>query len=234
MSRIYSVYNRNIPKANAHNDVKMTLENTKDDFNAYGIYFIPSKNSTFSQKNNTILMLYNGYWFEVIKKDINQYCNLYTCADFNLSSKLYIYASSKQFSESKSSLGFSNDLNFLLTKLDKHLIQLYANLLQEAGVNITDISEPIIKKERKPRKKTIPPSLKIKVWNKHIGEEIGKSKCLCCKLKDIYQASFSCGHIISENNGGLLIVDNLKPICTSCNSSMGTKNMDDYINEFGF
>lgn len=237
MSRIYRIYNRNLPQAsqtNTSNNIKMTLENTKDDLNAYGIHFIPIKNSTFSQKNNTMLTLHNGYWFEVYKREDNQYCNLYTCNDFNLSSKLYIYASSKRRTETISSVGFSNDCNFLLTNLDKHLIQLYANLLQEAGVNITDTSEPIVKKERKPRKKTIPPSLKLKVWNKYVGEEIGKTKCLCCKLQDIYQASFSCGHIIAENNGGLLNVDNLKPICTSCNSSMGTKNMNDYIKEFGF
>ena len=86
----------------------------------------------------------------------------------------------------------------------------------------------------KPKKKSIPPSLKIKVWNKHIGDEIGKTKCLCCKLQDIYQASFSCGHIISEFNGGELKLDNLKPICSSCNSSMSTKNMNEYITEYGF
>lgn len=75
---------------------------------------------------------------------------------------------------------------------------------------------------------------KIRVWNKHIGDEIGKTKCLCCKLQDIYQASFSCGHIISEYNGGELKLDNVKPICASCNSSMGTKNMDEYIKEHGY
>lgn len=89
-------------------------------------------------------------------------------------------------------------------------------------------------KTDKKRKKTIPPSLKIKIWNKYIGDEIGKSKCLCCKIQDIYQASFSCGHITSEHNGGKIVLDNLKPICSSCNSSMGTKNMDEYIAEFGF
>ena len=78
------------------------------------------------------------------------------------------------------------------------------------------------------------PALKIKVWNKHIGEKVGKTKCICCKLKDIYQASFSCGHIVSEFNGGELKLDNLIPICTSCNSSMGTKNMNEYICQFGF
>lgn len=76
--------------------------------------------------------------------------------------------------------------------------------------------------------------MKIKIWNKYIGDEVGKTKCLCCKIQDIYQASFSCGHIISEFNGGELKLDNLKPICTSCNSSMGTKNMNNYIEEFGF
>lgn len=230
-----TIYNINIPKINTNNnnDTKITLENTKDEFTIYGIHFIPIKNSTYQQPINTNVILYNGYWFEVSIKE-NQYCNFYDCKLYNLSSKLYIYASEKQFIESKSSFGFSSDLYFTLIKLDKHLIHLYANLLQEAGVNITDTSEPTIKKERKPRKKTIPPSLKIKVWNKYIGEEIGKSKCLCCKLQDIYQASFSCGHIIAENDGGSMSLENLKPICVSCNSSMGTKNMDEYIKEFGY
>ena len=35
------------------------------------------------------------------------------------------------------------------------------------------------------KKTTIPKALKIAVWNKYIGEEIGKSKCLCCNLTDI-------------------------------------------------
>ena len=70
--------------------------------------------------------------------------------------------------------------------------------------------------------------------NRHVGEEIGKAKCLCYKLTDITQLSFSCGHIIPESKGGKLILDNLKPICQSCNSSMGTNNMHDYITYFGF
>ncbi len=90
------------------------------------------------------------------------------------------------------------------------------------------------KSETKPKKKSIPSTLKRKVWNKHIGEDIGKSKCLCCKLTDITQLSFHCGHITSEKNGGELKMDNLKPICQSCNSSMGTTNMDEFITKYGF
>lgn len=91
----------------------------------------------------------------------------------------------------------------------------------------------IIKPKISKKKKSIPLTLKRKVWNTHIGEDIGKTVCLCCKLTEITQLSFSCGHIISEFNGGEIRLDNLKPICVSCNSSMGTKNMDDFIKKFG-
>lgn len=126
-------------------------------------------------------------------------------------------------------------------KIKKNIKKDETKIKKEKSIDEKEISEKKIKKtvkkeinEKKIKKKSIPPSLKIKVWNKYIGDEIGKTKCLCCKLQDIYQASFSCGHIISEHFGGELKLNNLKPICSSCNSSMGTKNMNDYIKEFGF
>lgn len=85
------------------------------------------------------------------------------------------------------------------------------------------------KKTVKKKKKPIPATIKRLVWNTHIGEEIGKSKCLCCKITDITQLSFNCGHIVAESNGGDLIVSNLKPICQNCNSSMGSKNMNEFM-----
>jgi len=84
-------------------------------------------------------------------------------------------------------------------------------------------------KETKTKKKPISATMKKLVWNTNIGEEIGKSKCLCCKSTDITQLSFNSGHIIAEANGGDTIVSNLKPICQNCNSSMGTKNMNDFM-----
>jgi hypothetical protein len=86
----------------------------------------------------------------------------------------------------------------------------------------------------KKKKKPIPAALKRKVWAKWLGEETGKAKCLCCNLTDITQLNFHCGHIISEAEGGELKVDNLKPICQSCNSSMGTTNMDEFMKKYGF
>ena len=78
------------------------------------------------------------------------------------------------------------------------------------------------------KKKYIPKALKIAIWNKYIGEEIGKVKCLCCEITDITQLKFHTGHIIAKANGGLTNIDNLKPICESCNKSMGIKNMDEF------
>jgi len=92
------------------------------------------------------------------------------------------------------------------------------------------IFNPIFtKKDNKYKKKSIPKSLKIKVWNTYVGEDIGKIKCLCCDTIDITQSIFECGHIIAEANGGDTIVSNLKPICQNCNSSMGTKNMEEFM-----
>ena len=81
----------------------------------------------------------------------------------------------------------------------------------------------------KKRKKTISATIKKLVWNTNIGEDIGKSKCVCCKSTDITQMSFNCGHVIAEANGGETIVSNLKPICQNCNSSMGTRNMNEFM-----
>ena len=89
--------------------------------------------------------------------------------------------------------------------------------------------EPSEKSEKTVKKKSIPAAIKKLVWNKNIGEDVGKSKCYCCKSTDITQTSFHCGHVIAESKGGKTIVSNLKPICQNCNSSMGTKDMNDFM-----
>ena len=92
-----------------------------------------------------------------------------------------------------------------------------------------DEAELVIKPELKVKikKKTISKTLRLKVWNKYIGEEKRKGKCGVCKsLMKI--ENFHCGHIIAESQGGETNINNLKPICTICNQSMGTQNMDEF------
>ena len=93
----------------------------------------------------------------------------------------------------------------------------------------TDITQEPENIKTKKKKKPISSTIKKLVWNTNIGEEKGKSKCLCCKSTEITQMSFHCGHIIAESNGGETTVSNLKPICQNCNSSMGAKNMNEFM-----
>ena len=71
------------------------------------------------------------------------------------------------------------------------------------------------------------------VWDNVFGEEVGKHLCYCCKKNWIRQNNFEAGHVIAECKGGKTNVDNLRPICRECNGSMGSKNMDDFMQEFG-
>ena len=123
------------------------------------------------------------------------------------------------------------ELNILLQKylsdnLSYNLLDNLSNNWKEEIIipKIESINNDVEKKV-KYKKKSIPLALKKLVWNKYIGEEIGKAKCLCCGLTDISQISFNCGHIIAEVNSGQLCIDNLMPICQNCNSSMGSKNL---------
>ena len=84
------------------------------------------------------------------------------------------------------------------------------------------------------RKKTIPKAVKDACWDKYFGPFYGTHLCYCCKKKTISKSSFHAGHVIAEANGGQPTIANLRPICATCNSSMGTKNMDIFIREHGF
>ena len=87
-------------------------------------------------------------------------------------------------------------------------------------------------KKKKNIKRKIPKSIKQEVWNYHLGEDKGSSLCLVCNKVKILQGNFVAGHIIPECIGGVISVENLRPICNSCNLSMGKENMNDYIAEY--
>lgn len=74
------------------------------------------------------------------------------------------------------------------------------------------------------KRKSIPKSLRNKVWNTTIGRRRGVGPCFCCQ-GEIDSKTFECGHIIAVKDGGRNTLDNLKPICSSCNRSMGVQNL---------
>jgi len=84
------------------------------------------------------------------------------------------------------------------------------------------------------KKKNIPKNVKTNIWNTYIDANIPRHKCLCCKKSIILNTEFHVGHVISEFHGGTLEINNLRPICASCNYSMGTMNMVEYIVKYGY
>ena len=60
---------------------------------------------------------------------------------------------------------------------------------------------------------------------------MGKGECFCCQ-SELDKTDFHTGHIIAEFEGGKIEINNLEPICGSCNSSMGIMNMNEFINKY--
>jgi hypothetical protein len=83
-------------------------------------------------------------------------------------------------------------------------------------------------KDEKNKKIKIPINKRQEVWDKWIGN-ISTSKCFCCRNNEIKIANFEVGHVIAEANGGTLDVKNLRPVCSACNTSMGTTHMEEYM-----
>jgi len=109
-------------------------------------------------------------------------------------------------------------------KCDKNF-STYVSLWQHVNNNICG-------KMKKKGKMKIPKKIKELTWYKYIGKEIAVSLCMCCNETEICQMNFHCGHNISEANGGDIKVENMRPICSGCNSSMGSMNMNDFIKKF--
>ena len=68
----------------------------------------------------------------------------------------------------------------------------------------------------------------------YIGDNIAQHKCLCCKKTTIKNVEFECGHVVAKSKGGGDEIHNLRPICSSCNKSMGTTDMIDFVKQFGY
>ena len=95
--------------------------------------------------------------------------------------------------------------------------------------------QPVDPVDYGPRKKIkIPSKVRLDVWATYIGEDIAKHKCICCKRVTIKQTEFEVGHVLSEAHGGTLEINNLRPICSVCNKSMGARNMIDFVKQYGY
>ena len=84
-----------------------------------------------------------------------------------------------------------------------------------------------------PFKKVPPLALRNAVWKTYV-QDTTNPKCYCCGVESISTGNFECGHIISKAKGGLTNLENLRPICSLCNKSMGMKDMVQFMVDCGF
>ena len=73
------------------------------------------------------------------------------------------------------------------------------------------------------KKDSIPKRIKELVWTTYVGE-VYFSKCYILWCNNIINVfNYHTGHDIPNSKGGTLDIQNLKPICSNCNLSMGNK-----------
>lgn len=79
----------------------------------------------------------------------------------------------------------------------------------------------------------IPKAVREQVWLVHIGPKF-QNKCKvswCTNTMNVFD--FQCGHNIPESKGGATDVNNLVPICSRCNLSMGSQfTIDEWNKKF--
>jgi 5-methylcytosine-specific restriction endonuclease McrA len=79
----------------------------------------------------------------------------------------------------------------------------------------------------------IPKALREQVWVSINGKNY-KSKCYirwCKNIIDVF--NFQVGHNIPDSKGGQTVLENLKPLCSRCNQSMGNEYTIDEWNKLG-
>lgn len=80
---------------------------------------------------------------------------------------------------------------------------------------------------------SISKTLRVRVWDENGGRNKRRMRCSggCNRMIDI--VDFECGHIVPRARGGGTDLSNLKPVCSSCNKSMGTINLNTFVEDQG-
>lgn len=99
---------------------------------------------------------------------------------------------------------------------------------QKVQIKPEKIQVENIEGKKKKKSKTIPKKLRNKVFTSQFGE-LPKFPCCCCGEYNIDPFNYIAGHVKSRKDGGEDIIENLRPICQPCNSSMGSRNMDEFM-----
>ena len=106
--------------------------------------------------------------------------------------------------------------------------QVQSNAVGSAQVQSETIAvSKVTENRRASLRPKIPSNIRQEIWKNHCGKSI-EGECFCC-LEEININKFEAGHIKPYHHGGSDTVDNLQPICSSCNKSMTTLHMYEYM-----
>lgn len=114
--------------------------------------------------------------------------------------------------------------NFIAYMSEKH------NKKYECSIKSISSPAKAAKDRNSYKKANITKVIRDDVWFSHSPIK-NEAKCYCCRTKEITYGVFEAGHIIAEARGGKTIAENLRPICTSCNRTMQTKNLFDFMKD---
>lgn len=80
------------------------------------------------------------------------------------------------------------------------------------------------------KRSSCPKAVKESVWRKYFGNKM-TGKCYVCK-KPINFTDFEVGHNKPFSKGGTWNLNNLRPICRTCNRSMGTMTLETFKKKY--
>ena len=100
--------------------------------------------------------------------------------------------------------------------------------------NIEEDKEGASSSNKTKKRKSIPKAVKESVWKKYISNTELEGMCFVGCGNEIQINNFEIGHVIAVANGGKNTICNLRPVCSLCNKSMGTTNLEEFITTFGF
>lgn len=135
----------------------------------------------------------------------------------------------KRFPEKTMDL-FLKENDYMRNHLQNYETQKYHKITQKGTLYYVHVYH--VSRASNTERQTIPSSLRRQVWENHCNStEMLTSECYVCHYKITYH-DFECGHILAVANGGRNTLENLRCICKACNGSMGTRNLEDFKNNF--
>ncbi len=234
-NKVSYIYTQNLNLVNLFTYIVFDDENTGHSYNHEEIFnvinvdsdcFVISGHIQFKPNQNMVWRIVSStIAYGLFKTKLKNIKNEILCKDENSTEKYILETQLKEICDIMTYIKQNNKIEENLTVHNQ-----YEQMKPTTPIVIAQAVEV----KSKYIKKNIPKQVKTDVWNTHIGDDIMKHKCLCCKKVTIKNTDFVVGHVISEYNGGNLNISNLRPICSSCNYSMGTMNMEDYVKTYGY